>query len=105
MLLLLVAACLSCGSGSASGGGDAFQCRTMEVDGGYGYVVLCGADTLILQPFVPALGGRLPFATRAEALATGRLVCSKLADGEPPTLTREEVKACLTDTGRHRGGQ
>lgn len=71
----------------------------MEVEGGYGYVVLHGADTLIYQPFIPALSGRLPFATKVEALAAGRLVCRKLADGQAPALSREEVESCLTDTG------
>ncbi|KAB4200454.1 DUF4907 domain-containing protein, partial [Bacteroides uniformis] len=47
----------------------------------------------------PALSGRLPFATKVEALAAGRLVCRKLADGQAPALSREEVESCLTDTG------
>ena len=34
-----------------------------------------------------------------EALAAGRLVCRKLADGQAPALSREEVESCLTDTG------
>ena len=31
--------------------------------------------------------------------AAGRLVCRKLADGQAPALSREEVESCLTDTG------
>jgi hypothetical protein len=27
------------------------------------------------------------------------LVCRKLADGQAPALSREEVESCLTDTG------
>ena len=88
----VMAVCLSCCSGHTAGGGN-------EVEGGYGYVVLHGADTLIYQPFIPALSGRLPFATKVEALAAGRLVCRKLADGQAPALSREEVESCLTDTG------
>lgn len=71
------------------------KCRVMEVEGGYGCVVLHGADTLIYQPFMSALGGRLPFATKAEVLAAGKLVCRKLADGQAPALSREEVEGCL----------
>ena len=77
----VMAVCLSCCSGHTAGGGNELKCRVMEVEGGYGYVVLHGADTLIYQPFIPALSGRLPFATKVEALAAGRLVCRKLADG------------------------
>lgn len=94
----LLAVFLSCCSGHAARGGNELRCRVMEVEDGYGYVVLHGADTLIYQPFIPAVSGRLPFATKAEALAAGRLVCCKLADGQLPALSREEVKSCLTDT-------
>lgn len=57
----VMAVCLSCCSGHTAGGGNELKCRVMEVEGGYGYVVLHGADTLIYQPFIPALSGRLPF--------------------------------------------
>ena len=67
----------------------------MQVDGGYGYVIRLDGDTLISQPYVPAVGHRSPFRTEAEALKAGRLVCSKLRRGLPPALTREEVEACL----------
>ena len=95
----LLAVFLSCCSGHAAGGGNELKCRVMEEEGGYGYVVLHGADTLIYQPFVPVVSGRLPFATKAEALAVGRLVCRKLVEGQSPRLSRKEVEACLTDTG------
>ena len=47
----VMAVCLSCCSGHTAGGGNELKCRVMEVEGGYGYVVLHGADTLIYQPF------------------------------------------------------
>ena len=74
----------------------------MPGDGGGRRLRLRGAAWsryLIYQPFIPALSGRLPFATKVEALAAGRLVCRKLADGQAPALSREEVESCLTDTG------
>lgn len=72
------------------------HCEGMRVQGGYGYVVLHGRDTLILQPYMPAVGGGMPFATEKEALKAGRLVCRKLSEGQPPTLSREEVEACIS---------
>lgn len=83
--------CLSC---SRAGTGD-WDCRVMPVPGGYGYVIRQDSDTLICQPYIPAVGRRQPFRTEAEALAAGRLVCRKLRDGLPPALTCEEVEACL----------
>ncbi|MCD8092488.1 MAG: DUF4907 domain-containing protein [Bacteroides sp.] len=98
-VLSLVAACLSCCSGRTGAGSNELKCRVMQVEGGYGYVVLHGADTLIYQPYIPAVSGHLPFATKKEALAAGKLVCRKLVEGKSPALSREEVKSCLTDTG------
>lgn len=91
----LVAACLSCCSGGTSGGGNELKCRTMQVEGGYGYVILHGGDTLIRQTRIPAIGGRRPFATKHEAMQVGRLVCNKLFRGESPTVSRAEVDSCL----------
>lgn len=102
---LLVAACLSCCSGGTPSGNGKLECRTMAVEGGYGYVVLHGGDTLICQPFVPAVGGRRPFGTRKEALAVGKLVCRKLADGQPPAVNKEEIEWCLAGTGVCRDRQ
>lgn len=46
----VMAVCLSCCSGHVASGDNELKCRVMEVEGGYGYVVLHGADTLIYQP-------------------------------------------------------
>lgn len=91
----MLAACLFSCSGRSSGS-DELKCRVVEVEGGYGYMVFCGKDTLISQPYIPAIGGRIPFSTKENALNTGKLVCKKLFDGEPPTLSKEEVQSCLT---------
>lgn len=76
-----------------------YRCRVMEVPGGYGYVVtvLPAGDTLIVQPYMPAIGGYFPFGRQEEALETGRLVCRKLAQGEAPTVSREEVRKIVEE--------
>ena len=79
---------------------DGLDCRVLQVPGGYGYVVRQNGDTLICQPYIPAVGHRQPFRTEAEALETGRLVCRKLRHGLPPALTCEEVEACLKRAGQ-----
>ena len=90
---LWLAACLSCASG------DWLQCRAMPVPGGYGYVILHREDTLIKQPYVPAIGRRQAFRTEQEALEVGRLVCRKLREGVAPAVTPEEVEECLKRGG------
>lgn len=84
--------CLSCTSS-----GSQFTCRAMKVSGGYGYVILCREDTLICQPYVPAVSGKQVFVTERDALKVGQLVCRKLDKGRPPTLTREEISEALGD--------
>lgn len=67
------------------------ECHTVEVDGGYGYLITVDADTLIYQPFIPAIGGFKPFATAEQAARVGRRVVERMLAGEPPALTPEEV--------------
>ncbi len=93
-ILLSMAVCLSCCSGHKPAKNELW-CHVMEVEGGYGYIVCCGTDTLIYQPFIPAISGRKPFATKKQALEVAKLVCDKMAEGEMPSLTCEEVEACI----------
>ncbi|WP_294608449.1 DUF4907 domain-containing protein [uncultured Bacteroides sp.] len=90
-VLSVVAVCLSCCSGRKSAGSREFACRPVQVVGGYGYVVLHQEDTLIYQPYIPAIGRRVPFASEEDALKVGGLVCRKLMEGQPPTVSREEI--------------
>ena len=90
----VLAACLSCCSGHASGG-DELKCRVVEVEGGYGYMVLCGSDTLIYQPYIPAVSGKRAFSTKKDAMKIGQLVCRKLVDGQSPTVSKEEIAGNL----------
>ncbi len=79
-------ACLSCSSKEGR-----LHCKAMEVEGGYGYVILHDNDTLICQPYVPAIGHRAAFATQEDALKIGKLVCNKLSEGQSPAVTKEEI--------------
>lgn len=103
-VLPFVAVCLSCCSGRKSAGSEEFVCRPVKVDGGYGYVVLHEEDTLIYQPYIPAIGERTPFTSEEDALKVGRLVCRKLTDKRPPTVSREEITETLPFI-RHQSGR
>lgn len=95
-MLLFVAACLSaCRGGTSSDRQSIWKCRLLEVEGGYGYVILHGHDTLIRQSCIPAIGERKPFATREDALKIGHIVRDKLDAGQSPTVSREEVRQAL----------
>lgn len=97
-VLLFVVACLSaCRGGTSSDGQSVWKCRLLEVEGGYGYAILHGRDTLIRQSCIPAIGERKPFATREDALKIGHIVRDKLEAGQSPTVSREEVRQALGD--------
>lgn len=66
--------------------------QTMQVTGGYGYVILSGKDTLIYQPYIPVVGHRVAFSTREDAAKAGLMVCRKLMNGKTPALTSEDMK-------------
>ena len=63
---------------------------------GWGYDILADGETLIHQPFIPAIDGNNPFPDKASAEAAARRVIDKLVKGESPALTREEVTTILT---------
>ena len=95
-MLLFVAVCLSvCRGGTSSDRQSIWKCRLLEVEGGYGYVILHGHDTLIRQSCIPAIGERKPFAMREDALKIGHIVRDKLDKGQSPTVSREEVRQAL----------
>ena len=109
--MLCLAGCLLCltiGLASCSGGKQQpaeepeegtheVVCTPTEVPGGFGYVILVDNDTLIFQPFIPAIGGHQPFADEESAMRVAQLVVEKMLRGEPFSLTREEVEAALVD--------
>ncbi len=70
-------------------------CHAVEVKGGFGYCILSGKDTLIYQPFIPAIGGKRPFSSKSDALRVGEKICNKLNQGEMPVMTKEEISCLL----------
>lgn len=85
-LLLLLTALTACRDGG-------LRCHVVREGEGYGYVILQADDTLIMQPYMPAVGGRRPFTTHRHARAVGELVCRKLQEGRSPMVSRGEVEA------------
>ena len=83
-VLSLVAVCLSYCSGRTNAAGEKLSCRSMQV-------VVYGADTLIYQPYIPAIGEKTAFTSEEDALKIGTLVCRKLAEKQPPAVSREEI--------------
>ncbi len=67
------------------------RCHAMVLNAGYGYVITLGKDTLIYQPYIPAIGGKIPFSSRDDAMKVGKVMCHKLLRNQQPGLNRHEI--------------
>ena len=65
---------------------------SFRTDGGWGYKVSVNREVLIYQPCIPAIEGNRPFASRHDAMKTGRLARRKICKGIIPLISIEELK-------------
>lgn len=73
----------------------AFDYTVYPVEQGWGYDITCRGETVVHQPFVPALPGTTGFSEKRDAAEVARLVIRKLENGEPPTVTGDEVRQAI----------
>ena len=64
----------------------------LDEDRGYGYTIKQEEQTVIYQPFVPALSRRRPFDTPDEAARVGSLVLERLKSGQDFSVTEEDLR-------------
>ena len=67
------------------------RCETVRLEKGYGYIVAYGKDTLIYQPYIPAIGKKIVFNKEEDALKVANLVCRKLSQRISPSMSRQEI--------------
>ena len=90
--VLFIAVAISGCRGGHTSSASPLECTTYPVEGGYGYVILQHKDTVIKQPFIPAVKGHKAFLTSEDARKTGECVISKLLKGESPVIEIEELE-------------
>jgi hypothetical protein len=98
---LLFTGLLSCGPqmpDSAKAAGDSLTIADSIVymitfeNAGWGYKIFLHDKQIIHQPFIPAAGGRRPFADSADARKTAQLVVNKIRKHIfPPALSKAEL--------------
>lgn len=98
---LMLTGLMSCGpqmpAKAEAGGDNAFSADSIRFeitneDFGWGYKVFLHDRQIIYQPFIPATGGRLPFADSADARKTAQLVVNKIRKHIfPPALSIAEL--------------
>ena len=73
-------------------GRDDHGLETFRSESGWGYRVSTHPERVIWQPFIPAIEGNKPFATRKDARRAGKMIIEKLNEGSDPSLTAEELR-------------
>ena len=68
------------------------EVRSIKVDSGWGYDILKDSKVYIHQVYVPAIPGRHPFKTEADALKVGHEVLSRLSTSTLPTVSANDLK-------------
>lgn len=69
-----------------------FECKTIAVDGGWGYTIYVDGALYVKQEHIPAIQGVFPFQSESDAFQVGSLAMQKLEQGiMPPTVTAEEM--------------
>ncbi|WP_455584414.1 DUF4907 domain-containing protein [Bacteroides sp.] len=73
---------------------ETYHLQVIELEGGqgYGYKINKGKQTVVYQPFVPALSHRKPFLSAEEAAKVGRLVLERLKLGQDFSVMEEDLK-------------
>lgn len=98
MIMLIVYLCLGCGQQgnstphNAQNMTDSIMPKAFRTEGGWGYEISKNSKTLIHQPFIPAIEGKLPFMDSLQALATAKLVILKIRKNIiPPVISQYEL--------------
>lgn len=68
-----------------------YNVKTFRVDKGWAYSILINDKEYVRQLFIPAIEGKVPFASDNQAEETGWYVVSKLKNNASPSLTKKEL--------------
>jgi hypothetical protein len=71
--------------------GPEYKVKTFRVDKGWAYSIFINDKEYVRQLFIPAIEGKVPFASDSQAEKTGWYVVSKLKDNASPSLSKEEL--------------
>lgn len=67
--------------------------EVLEVETGkYGYKIIQGERTVIMQPFVPGISGKRFFACPEDARKVGELVCKRMLAGIELSVTPGDLE-------------
>ena len=69
-----------------------YECKTIRVEGGWGYEIYADENVYVRQEHIPAISGIHPFASEEDAWKVGDMAIQKIVQGVvPPTVSIEEM--------------
>lgn len=74
-----------------SKGSIPLRSEVVEVEAGYGYLIWAGEKLLVKQEFIPAINGKVPFQSYADAKKVAVLVAFKFKNRTNPEVSVEEL--------------
>jgi hypothetical protein len=72
-------------------GRDKTRLETFRSGSGWGYAVSTQGKIVISQPFIPAIEGNKPFATKSDARKAGKIIIIRFREGAEPSLSADEL--------------
>ena len=70
---------------------DCYRVEVIQSNSGYGYKLYEGKRTIILQPFIPAVPGKMAFQTREDAQRIGNLVMQRMKAGGSFSISKADL--------------
>jgi hypothetical protein len=67
--------------------------KTFRVDKGWAYSIFINDKEYVRQLYIPAIEGKVPFASDSQAKKAGWYVVNKLKDNTSPSLSKKELAA------------
>lgn len=70
---------------------DCYRVEVIQSNNGYGYRLYERGRTVIFQPFIPALPGKVAFHTKEDALRIGNLVMERILAGDNFSISKADL--------------
>ena len=93
-IIISLALLVSCNNASNQKSNEVPQAKvqTFKVPDGWAYSIYLGDKEYIRQTSIPCIQGNIPFKTDSQANVAGKLVLSKLAAHQSPSITMKELE-------------
>ncbi|MCE5345480.1 MAG: DUF4907 domain-containing protein [Bacteroidales bacterium] len=77
-----------------------YKVEVYKSEQGWGYDILINKKTVIHQPYMPSVSGKVAFESKYAAKKTGNLVVKKIKKKQLPTITTDELNSILKNKQR-----